>query len=360
MGANTAKQQAALAERIRQATASLTGEPTLAQISAARKLLTEIQDAVAVLKPKKDSEVQIELDSYSSRIKGYEKRLKEREQDARVKLEQEIAARKQLVQQATKSFNEAVLNLEKRLHWTLQEIRSLEHAKPQGGGLADVNPSVTAEGIAESLKTKRATKEEQENQLNILRTWDQDQILDWYHESQARKRIEAEQRRQEDQRTAERLANPKLQVALAQLGKALTFQVDGYAGTLLGGELADILCDPIPDNGERAALKDIKIPDSTVAPESLALERIKDAKFPDGPIRVAVEKFIHVWMESGTGFGARLRAKSPEVVVAGNEAGFNIQNPVVVEFLKVVTLAIVTDMPSDTGSRFGPKYTGEL
>jgi hypothetical protein len=261
---------------------------------------------------------------------------------------------------ARRAFRDAKEKWESDLKLARQAVIRYKNAKPQGGGMADFDPSVTAEGIAENLARSTAEVEALETKLQKAEKWKEGEILAWYRETEATKQKEAEAQRRTETLRAGKRDDPGLKRALAAMTSGLNFSVQVAIDPLLDAQLSQILVDPPPaDNGESEALRLFKEVTSGVFPVSEALKAVADAGFPAG-VRPVIEKLIKD-ETYGAGAGARLRSSIPKTVVHANAVGFNITNPAVQTFLQQVYRAMVTAMDSDSGSAPGDRfYRGEI
>jgi hypothetical protein len=262
---------------------------------------------------------------------------------------------------ARKALSNAEDSWESSLKYARQRVVRFQNAKPQGGGLADHDPSATAEGIAEGLKKSQAEVADLETKLQNSAQWGPEQILAWYRNTEAEKRQKADEQHRTEGLRAEKRGDERLQVALDAMTSGLNFSVHDLIVPLLDAELSDILLDPPPaDNGEAAALSNFKGVTSGVFPPRLALQAVADAGFPAGLVRQVIEELIN-GENYGAGAGARLRSSIPKTVVKANAAGFNINHPAVKAFLTGVYRAMVTAMDSDSGGTPGNRfYRGEM
>jgi len=259
------------------------------------------------------------------------------------------------------ALNKAEEKWESDLDWARKDFVRYKNAKPQGGGLADHDPSVTEEGIKQNLARSEREIKDLETKLQNAGKWGPEQILAWYRETEAEKRKKAEEQHRTEDLLAQKRGDERLKRALDAMTSGLKFSVHEPIAPPLDAELSDILLDPPPaDNGEGAALSRFKEVTSGVFPRSEALNAVAAAGFPEGLVLQVIKELIE-GETYGAGAGARLRSSIPKTVVNANAAGFNISHPVVKAFLKRVYHAMVTEMPSDSGSEPGDRfYRGEI
>jgi hypothetical protein len=355
MGVNSTKERQSLIANIQSAKNDLSSPLDSFRIAQAERTLASIRKEVARLKQNEDPDIRIELESFEEKINNCAIRLSKL--DA---AEHERRAWQKRVDKASRELDIARENWQRNLKQSVQELRHIEQKKPGGMG-TDWDPIVTAEDITKSLAKKKAEITDLEELVSASPTWNDTAIVKWYDERENKSQGASEQAERLEQQRAEKLAHPRLAEAIAQLKIRLGPAVEQCVKPLADADLNQILVPtPIPDNGERAALSQFAPPMAGVSTANQVHELLDKSGFPAGTIEKKAKELISAWSENGAGPGARLRAVSADIVVSGNEAGFNIQDATVFEFFKNIARITVSDMGSDSGSRQGPDYRGEF
>ena len=156
-----------------------------------------------------------------------------------------------------------------------------------------------------------------------------------------------------------------LRRAFDQLRSSLPGTPDGdwdiAVGRLLdaGLSVAVILRTPVADSGTRKAYENFVGREGGIWPES---DAVKEARrvFKGDPLEDEIVRMIEA-MKGGAGHGARLRSRAPEIVLAGNSAGFNLAQAEAFAFVHSVGTAWVSAVStSDSGGSNPTKIRGEI
>ncbi|MEU9129918.1 hypothetical protein AB0D08_17720 [Kitasatospora sp. NPDC048540] len=153
-----------------------------------------------------------------------------------------------------------------------------------------------------------------------------------------------------------------LQRLKSSLSEVPEHDVDEAFRHLLGVGLpvTSILRAPLPDAAAAGALKNFSGREGGVWNVTDALKEA-DKAFPGGdPLTGEIKEMIRA-MSGGAGHGARLRSKAPEMVLAGNSAGFDLSQRAVFEFVASAGIAWVSSRSeSDSGGPNPTKIRGNV
>lgn len=126
-----------------------------------------------------------------------------------------------------------------------------------------------------------------------------------------------------------------------------------------GLSVAVILRTPVADAATRKANENFVGREGGIWPESEAVAEARRA-FKGDALEDEIVTMIEA-MKGGAGHGARLRSKAPDIVLAGNSAGFNLARAEAFAFVHSVGSAWVSAVStSDSGGANPTKIRGEI
>lgn len=337
-------------------------------IAEAQKIFDEISDKIKQTRfsGERLAQVQRAQQQFSDALKRSKVEVKEIKQAAeleaeiRKERERKAAYARQLLEDAETALWKARSGWKIDLERAGRDVARWADEKPTPDGVR-ISRQITAEYIADNLAAARTRKAKLEELLTRSGEWSSAEILEWYREVQEQSQAESRERKRQVERIASKQNDPRLLGALEKLKDDLGFDVARCQEHLLSAEITEILCAPIRDNGESAALERFVPVTAGVGSVSVILAHVKAAKFPVGTVKNVIERLIEAESQAGAGSGARLRSTYPKVVVKGNAAGFNINHEAVISFFRSVAIAITAAADSDSGSRLTTvDYAGEV
>jgi hypothetical protein len=359
MGNTSTTDRRGLIAQVRAATEALSGEPSAGDIEKAKETLQTIRNQVVEMHRTTDVNLKDELDVLDRKIQRCEHLMRERK--AEYERERRRRADEQLRYTAKAAWYDRKQALRDDLKSTTADIERLKDERPiEGTVIPDEFRSRTKEGIAIRNEMLRKKRDDLENELRTVESWDEQAMVRWYTERQQRQRLESEERARQERSRAERGSDPRLQLALAKLTAKFEFDVTACAGALLSADLATILREPLPDGGATTALAQ-GVPTGGITNKAGLFDKLKEIGFPtSGVIKDRTYELIESWSGTLSGYTARAMTQSAKIVTYANAAGFNISDPVVFAFLRDAVQAKVAGMPSDSQSRPGGTDYGEF
>ncbi|MEV5959869.1 hypothetical protein AB0M11_40080 [Streptomyces sp. NPDC051987] len=120
-----------------------------------------------------------------------------------------------------------------------------------------------------------------------------------------------------------------------------------------------ILRAPVPDAATRSANENFVGREGGIWTETDALAEARRV-FSGDALENEINAMIRA-MDGGAGHGARLRSKAPDIVLAGNSAGFDLTQPDAFRFVNSVGIAWVSALStSDSGGANQTRIRGEI